>query len=457
MAKLYKCFFYCILFFISLNALASSSVKEDSKHVNRWNTFADELYQLHQFHLQKISARTEKEMGGYPGNKNFFEETRYYHPESGVLLSRIQREVANSHNIHLIEVFVYDDDNHIKVDYLAAFLPRFRNAPIQTLINVHRYNDLLHSFRQFDASGALINEQCEGRILNKNFFITLDEDEIINRDTDMTDENEKNYYHRCFEFLPKQAGRYLRPANFIFKDIIANENKLEQQLLELTKLITTTDKNNRADAYLKRADIYFKQQAFEDAVKDYSQALAINKNLDKAYFGRGMALGRQGLVQQGIDDLSVYIARHPYDSHAYTKRGVRYIWLGNIAAAKKDLIEAVSLDVSNAEAHDDLGVVYASGNNFDKAIYHFKQSIYYDRTYQKAYHNLSLAYVVTENYTQALTQVDKGLRLQANNRNTLLLKSTILEKMGKLKEAQTIRENAEFLPEGNWSERFSLN
>jgi len=38
----------------------------------------------------------------------------------------------------------------------------------------------------------------------------------------------------------------------------------------------------------------------------------------------------------------------------------------------------------------------------------------------------------------------------------LLLKSSILHNMGMLKEAKAIEERADYMPEGNWSERFSL-
>lgn len=440
-----------------LNAHAVSAMKEDRQHVRVWNTFAENLYQLHQSLLSDYSIRTEEEAGGYPGNRNFFKEIRYYNSASGKLISRIQRETENKNNIHLIEVFLYDEQDRVKVDYLAVYLPEFRNAPIQTLINLHHYNDSLHAFRQFDASGARIYEQCQGTLFKDAVFITLEEEEIYNRSSDVSNDSEANEYLSCFEFIPKTADNYLNPQNFKSAHAKPAETDDDEFSRELQVLNSQLDKNSQSGTtYVKRGDIYFKRHEFEKAVNDYTTAIKLNNNLDEAYFGRGMAFGRQGLVQQGIEDLSVYIQRHPYHSRAYTKRGVRYIWLGNTVAAKKDLLQAVQLDISNAEAHDDLGVIYASENNFDKAVYHFKQSIYYDRSYQKAYHNLAMAYVVTERYPQALTQVDKGLALENNNRNSLLLKSTILDKLGKTQEAKALREHAEFLPEGNWSERFSM-
>ncbi|MBN4080228.1 tetratricopeptide repeat protein [Beggiatoa alba] len=431
-------------------------MKDDKQHVRVWNTFVEELYQLHQALLRDTSVTIKENYGGYYEKDNFFIEKRYYDSKSGKLLSRIQRETRNKNNIHLIEVYLYDQQGRVQVDYLAAFLPDFRNAPVQTLINIHHYNDLLHAFRQFDASGALIYEQCQGSLFNDKVLISLDEDEMINRFSILQSDIENEQYLSCFEFSAKSAQNYLKPMQFRLKNVADTINNDEdtERLVFLTNQIEKKPQN--AHIYVKRGDIYFKQHEFEKAVADYSQALKLNDNLDEAYFGRGMALGRQGLVPQGIQDLSVYIKRQPYNSRAYTKRGVRYIWIGNTSAAKNDMLQAIQLDITNAEAHDDLGVIYASENSYDKAIYHFKQSIHYDKSYQKAYHNLAMSYVVTQGYSQALAQVNKGLVLEKNNRNSLLLKSTILEKLGKRDEARTIREYAEFLPEGNWSERFSV-
>ena len=453
-----KSWLVCTLLFIGFNAHAISAMKQDDQHVRVWNTFVENIYQLHlsQIQLSNGNVRTEEEIGGYPNNEEFFNETRYYNTESGKLLSRIQREVKNEKNIHLIEVFVYDDRDRVKLDYLGVYLPEFRNAPIQTLINIHHYNDKLHAFRQFDASGAHIYEQCKGSLFNDTVFISFDEDEMNNLNGVMQTENESNQYLSCFEFIPKAAGKYLLPQNIKKQTTLAlHDDEFSNELKSLNQKIEADTNNGRA--LIKRGDVFFKRHEFEKAIKDYTKAISLDEHSDEAYFGRGMALGRQGLVQQGINDLSVYIKRHPFNSRAYTKRGVRYLWLGNTVEAKKDMIEAIQIDIRNAEAHDDLGVIYASESNFDKAVYHFKQSIYYDNAYQKAYHNLAMAYVVTERYSEALNQVDKGLALQSNNRNSLLLKSTILDKLGKVEQAERIREHAEFLPEGNWSERFSMN
>lgn len=230
--------------------------------------------------------------------------------------------------------------------------------------------------------------------------------------------------------------------------------EIEKSLARLDQVIVQNPKS--AQNYIERGDIYYLLNEHQKAATDYTTALSLDKNLDTAYFGRGMAYGRVGLVEEGIADLSVYIARHPDSSVAYTKRGVRNIWIGNMLAAEQDLTRAVELDPSNAEAHDDLGVVYAKKQQLNIAAKHFSTAIRLDPTYQKAYHNLAMCYFIAGHPAQALEEVNAGLKLNADNRNSLLLKSTILQSLGRNEEAKIIADHAEFLPEANWSERSAV-
>ena len=169
-----------------------------------------------------------------------------------------------------------------------------------------------------------------------------------------------------------------------------------------------------------------------------------------------MALGRIGKIQEGINDISVFIRHNPDSSLAFTKRGVRYLWMNELKKASDDFHKAIEINPKNAEAHDDLGVIYAQQGKPKEAIEHFSQTIKYDPSYQKAYHNLSLTYFIYDNSQAALNFVNKALALSPEAKDTLLLKSEILKSLGQYSEAEKIREDAMFLPDGNWSESMAI-
>jgi len=450
--------------------LQPNVMKIDLQHVQTWNRFADQLYTYHQYLMSRHDVYTRERLGGYAEQPNFYREVSYYEKITNRLLSRIQWETSNPAKIHVIEVYVYDQHGSLKQDYLAAFLPGFRNAPVQTLINLHYANDELKSFRQFDASGARIYEQCQGTFFGEPLMLSLDEDDFHSLDHNILRTLNSEEYLACFEHTPHRVEPYLTPlrstdiptqlsqvpkADNQYKLDSTSESALMAKLDRLNKQIHAG--TNRAQLLLERGQIYFELHEFDRAVDDYTAALALDDKLDNAYFGRGMARGRMGLIRQGIADLSIYIQRNPADSRAFTKRGVRYIWLGDLNTAKQDLQQAIKLDAENAEAHDDLGVIYANHGDYISAIKHFQKVVAIDPSYQKGFHNLALSYHISGKSQQALHNINISLDLSPQDKNSLLLKAEILNKLGMQQEAAAVREGAEFLPEGNWSERFSLH
>ena len=98
------------------------------------------------------------------------------------------------------------------------------------------------------------------------------------------------------------------------------------------------------------------------------------------------------------------------------------------------------------------GVLYAQEQRYKEAIEHFQASIRHDPTYQKAYHNLAMAYYLTDKNESALSSVKKALALDSRNKNSTLLMSVILKRLGRIAEAEKVAKKAQLLDEGNWSE-----
>ena len=186
-------------------------IKVDEAQVRQWNLFVDALYKLHEKQIGARDIGETEHFDGYYQKPKFYREVRYYDTETNRLLSRIAWEADNPERIHEIEVFVYDGKGRVKRDFLARYLPVFRNAPIQTLINLHAYNGDTHSFRQFDASGNRIYEACKGEFSGEKISIQLEEDQILAAATEVNSIFESLDYEVCFAELPKTAGKFLTP------------------------------------------------------------------------------------------------------------------------------------------------------------------------------------------------------------------------------------------------------
>jgi hypothetical protein len=208
-------YFHLLLAMVAVQAVQGDTserrMRVDNERVRVWNRFARECLNLHKQLLQQHEARETSRIGGYDRNPRFYKEVSYYDRASGKLLSRIQWEREHPGRLHAIEVYVRDADGRVQRDFAAAYLPAFRNAPVQTLINLHGYNGQLHAFRQFDASGERTYEYCEGSYRGKPVQIRLLEDDLYGSDPATEALMASPQYKACFEGVPAVPGRYLTP------------------------------------------------------------------------------------------------------------------------------------------------------------------------------------------------------------------------------------------------------
>jgi hypothetical protein len=192
-------------------AASETALKEDKQHVQNWNVFVDHLLDLHKRQIKGREIKTTESVGGYANDPEFYREIIYRDKATGKVLSKLQWELENSNNLHSIQVNIYDKHGRLVRDYSAAYLPRRRNAPVQTLINLHGYNDGLHAFRQFDGSKDVIYEYCEGEYNGKDHQIRLFEDDIVATDYESRQFMKSPIYKACFGGIKKRVGKYIKP------------------------------------------------------------------------------------------------------------------------------------------------------------------------------------------------------------------------------------------------------
>lgn len=190
-------------------ATEEKAINVDDATVRQWNQFSDKVLALHRATLARVEHRKEVRTGGYTGDyfndPDFYIEETYFAKSDGRLLSKVQWEKDHPQNVHVLEVNVYDERNRLVRDYMVAYLPWGRNAPIQAFVNLHVQADAVKGFRQFDASGERIYEQCDGRINGRNVSIALNSHQIVPPFTEQKD------YRYCFAELPLEAGAFLDP------------------------------------------------------------------------------------------------------------------------------------------------------------------------------------------------------------------------------------------------------
>jgi hypothetical protein len=198
----------CTALSVWASSVQMKQMEVDDDHVTTWNRFASRAYDLHQRQIAGRAIRQTEVVGHYNGTAASgyaYKEASYYDTHTGLLLSRVRVDRDRPKILHIVEVFIHDEQGRVIRDFAAIYLPWSQNAPMRTLINVHQYNRDLHAYRQFDASGERIYEQCRGMHAGAQVDISLEQQEIGPATT------ASDAYQACFTGVQPTAGAYLSP------------------------------------------------------------------------------------------------------------------------------------------------------------------------------------------------------------------------------------------------------
>ena len=89
---------------------------------------------------------------------------------------------------------------------------------------------------------------------------------------------------------------------------------------------------------------------YDNAIKDYSDAIRLDPKYVAGFLGRGVAWERKGEFNRAISDLTAAIQLDPKNTIGYTIRGYVYAWRHDNDNAIEDLSHAIQLDPRNAGA-----------------------------------------------------------------------------------------------------------
>jgi tetratricopeptide (TPR) repeat protein/triacylglycerol esterase/lipase EstA (alpha/beta hydrolase family) len=162
-----------------------------------------------------------------------------------------------------------------------------------------------------------------------------------------------------------------------------NEKANSKYLENFPKIIAKSSTNaKKADAYVNRGVMHFRQKKYAKAIEDYTKAIALAPNNANAYINRGIAYSSQGNHERAIKDYNEALnidtknadagvalsgddnpaqksakgnlSNHPasgQNSDAYINRGIAYSSQGRHEWAIKDYDEALKIAPDSADAY----------------------------------------------------------------------------------------------------------
>lgn len=173
--------------------------------------------------------------------------------------------------------------------------------------------------------------------------------------------------------------------------------------------------------YLQRGICYENLSEFNNAIKEFTEAVGINPHFSKAYYHRGLCLMKY--KKDCLEDLNKVIRfsltvkaislDHTY-FEAYLTRATYFFNKRKFKHAIADCDVALKLESSSIHAHIMRGCCRKEIRNHDEAISDFTKSIEADNGCYQAYFNRGLTYEAIHDYHNAIKDYSIMILLSNN-------------------------------------------
>jgi tetratricopeptide (TPR) repeat protein len=144
----------------------------------------------------------------------------------------------------------------------------------------------------------------------------------------------------------------------------------------LTKLPLVREPD--ASDFIDRGDAFTRKGEFDNAIKEYTEAIRLDASCRFAYVFRGNAWYEKKEYDRAIQDFGEALRLDPASASIYCLRGAVWAIKNDLDRAIEDFDEAIRLDSANADAFVSRGQAWLAKNNYDQAIQDYDHAIRLD-------------------------------------------------------------------------------
>ncbi len=164
-------------------------------------------------------------------------------------------------------------------------------------------------------------------------------------------------------------------------------------------------------AYYNRAIYYSDNHNEENAISDFTKAIAIDSTNATVFSNRGLLYLHCGKDDSAITDFTKAIELAPATADIYSDRGLLYLNKGETNLAMTDFAKAIALDSTDANAFSNRGLLYLRQGKNDSAIADYNKAISLNPNSAFFYYNRGLCYNALNQYEKALDDFTSGIQL----------------------------------------------
>jgi len=241
-----------------------------------------------------------------------------------------------------------------------------------------------------------------------------------------------------YELQTDKKGAYykggLRPGYYEFtvekedflpisKTVRARLGETVQEDFELQSLESQVPE---AITKAKKAIKFFQEAKWEDAVKEFSKAIAENQSSHMLFYFRGIAQEKFGNLEEAMSDYQKTIELKPDFALPYSMAGKIFARQQNYKKASEFYQKSVELDDQDITTLYNYAVVLINiGEKSDEAIVILEKLLSLDEEHADAYYRLGMLYVSQGDTERAKELLLKFLELDPENKNATIARQVL--------------------------------
>jgi tetratricopeptide (TPR) repeat protein len=154
-----------------------------------------------------------------------------------------------------------------------------------------------------------------------------------------------------------------------------------------------------------------------------------------AYYNRGQAFMNMGQVENAIRDYSAAIALNPFYQEAVYNRGIAYEKIRAFDLALRDYDRTLVLNPSNYQALNNRGILYGKSGSYDLSIQCFNRALAINPRYPESYFNRGLTFSLMGKPRDALEDFSRAIDLNQRFAQAYFQRGNIYLRMDQKRQA----------------------
>ena len=288
--------------------------------------------------------------------------------------------------------------------------------------------------------------------------------------------NAMTYVDKALKYTPKKDKEYMSMAHAIKSRVHYLLGEMDEAIEHLSECVALQPEN--AEAYEQRAQIYYEQEQYELADKDYERLIELDRGGVMGYMGVGRNAVAQGRYDEAIKQFDYVVKMHTDYSSGYSFRAEAYMKKGEYTKAADDIVKALGIDgdskafyllqnmadsakivmvaklkakglkdKSTPEWQMYLGIVTEQVKDYPQAIAYYQQAM---ELHPMAYYAFRIysCYEAMGNYSKALEYIDYAIEMDSSDVDDIQRRAEALFYLGRMEEClQTIDRYVEETPD----------